>query len=192
MCHHLPFLGFPRPPSRLGGVPRRRAMAAPRPCRICRRWFRPDPKVGDRQHACSDPACRKEAHRRACRKWRGEHQRRIRIERFEARLVEAEAPGSPESDRPVDPLKRINWDLAAREVGEKTGTLVAVAMRLILRWPRETSLAQSHDNKGVVPKVIRSVPRETSSGQPAMDRAVPSKVIPSARRDEMAAPPLFP
>jgi len=28
-----------------------------RPCRLCRRWFRPDPRVGERQYACSTPEC---------------------------------------------------------------------------------------------------------------------------------------
>jgi len=28
-----------------------------RPCRICRHWFRPDPRVGERQYACSAPEC---------------------------------------------------------------------------------------------------------------------------------------
>lgn len=40
-------------------------MSFRRPCRICYRWFAPDPKVGNRQHVCGDPACRTEAHRRA-------------------------------------------------------------------------------------------------------------------------------
>ncbi len=31
--------------------------ARKRPCSICRRWFRPDPRVGDRQHACTKPEC---------------------------------------------------------------------------------------------------------------------------------------
>ncbi len=30
-----------------------------RPCRFCRRWFRPDPRLGTRQYACSSPECQR-------------------------------------------------------------------------------------------------------------------------------------
>ena len=40
-----------------------------RPCRICRKWFRPDARQGDRQKTCGDPDCMREWHRRQCEKW---------------------------------------------------------------------------------------------------------------------------
>jgi hypothetical protein len=40
-----------------------------RPCRICRRWFTPHPRLGDRQKTCGDPHCKKEWHRKKCAEW---------------------------------------------------------------------------------------------------------------------------
>lgn len=40
-----------------------------RPCRICRKWFMPDPRQIGRQKTCNDPECRKESHRRQCSRW---------------------------------------------------------------------------------------------------------------------------
>ncbi len=40
-----------------------------RPCRICKRWFAPNPRLKDRQKTCGDPACMREWHRRKCRQW---------------------------------------------------------------------------------------------------------------------------
>ena len=40
-----------------------------RPCRICRRWFMPHPKLKDRQMTCGDPECKKEWHRKKCAAW---------------------------------------------------------------------------------------------------------------------------
>ena len=40
-----------------------------RPCRICRRWFTPHPRLGDRQRTCGDPHCKKEWHRKKCVEW---------------------------------------------------------------------------------------------------------------------------
>lgn len=41
-----------------------------RPCRICARWFWPEPRAGDRQTICGDEACQRERHRRSCEAWR--------------------------------------------------------------------------------------------------------------------------
>jgi hypothetical protein len=40
-----------------------------RPCRICRRWFLPNPRLKDRQMTCADPKCKREWHRRKCAEW---------------------------------------------------------------------------------------------------------------------------
>ena len=40
-----------------------------RPCRICRRWFVPDPRLGDRQRTCGTSPCQKEWHRKQCAQW---------------------------------------------------------------------------------------------------------------------------
>jgi len=40
-----------------------------RPCRICRRWFTPHPRLGDRQRTCADPYCKREWHRKKCAEW---------------------------------------------------------------------------------------------------------------------------
>jgi len=40
-----------------------------RPCRICRRWFTPNPRLTDRQKTCGDPHCQREWHRKRCSEW---------------------------------------------------------------------------------------------------------------------------
>jgi hypothetical protein len=47
----------------------RGATGRKRPCRVCRRWFAPDPRAGGRQMTCERAPCRQEWHRRACREW---------------------------------------------------------------------------------------------------------------------------
>jgi hypothetical protein len=44
-----------------------------RPCRICRRWFTPHPRLGDRQRTCGDSHCKKEWHRKKCAEWNREN-----------------------------------------------------------------------------------------------------------------------
>jgi len=41
-----------------------------RPCCICRRWFRPDPRVGVRQRACRQAECQAARRRQTQASWR--------------------------------------------------------------------------------------------------------------------------
>ena len=47
----------------------RKGIFKKRPCRICRRWFMPNPKVKDNQKTCGDPWCKREWHRKKCAEW---------------------------------------------------------------------------------------------------------------------------
>ena len=40
-----------------------------RPCRVCRRWYLPHPRLKDRQMTCARPKCQREWHRRKCAEW---------------------------------------------------------------------------------------------------------------------------
>jgi hypothetical protein len=40
-----------------------------RPCRICRRWFMPNPRLKDRQKTCGDPECQRRWHTKKCSEW---------------------------------------------------------------------------------------------------------------------------
>jgi len=66
-----------------------RARPRKRPCRVCRKWFLPDPRLKDRQATCGDPACRREWHRRKCRQWNRENQDYFRSNYLPKRLDDA-------------------------------------------------------------------------------------------------------
>ena len=40
-----------------------------RPCRICRKWFSPDNRLGDRQKTCGDKECKRKWHAKKCAEW---------------------------------------------------------------------------------------------------------------------------
>lgn len=46
-----------------------KAPSRKRPCRVCRKWFTPNPKAGSRQKTCGKSDCKSEWHRRKCTKW---------------------------------------------------------------------------------------------------------------------------
>src|ERR1019366_1253336 len=62
--------------------------ARKRPCAICRRWFRPDARIGSRQHACGKPECQTSRRQKTQASWR---RRNPVIETTEHRLTELAA-----------------------------------------------------------------------------------------------------
>ncbi len=44
-------------------------MTKKRPCKICKKWFSPNPRLRNRQKTCGKPQCQKEWHKRTCDKW---------------------------------------------------------------------------------------------------------------------------
>jgi hypothetical protein len=86
-----------------------------RPCRICRRWFVPDPRVGERQHVCQRAACQAERQRRNHEAWCRHNPGYFTARRLEERAAESD----PEPPRMPPPLGRLPWDLAQRSSGSK-------------------------------------------------------------------------
>lgn len=54
-------------------------------CCICRRWFTPKPRAGDRQKVCSETQCQRERHRRNC----ADARRKDKLERAVQRARDA-------------------------------------------------------------------------------------------------------
>lgn len=95
-----------------------RAMLRKRPCRICRRWFQPHPRAGERQRVCSESACQRERHRRSCTDWRRRNAQEERAERLRRRLREAPTPGSPAV------LGELRLDVVRDEVGLEATVII--------------------------------------------------------------------
>lgn len=132
-------------------------MARCRPCRVCRKWFLPHLRAGDRQHVCSQPACQKEWHRRNCANFHKkcpDYDRETHLER----RIEKEEGGTARCQ--VDPLEVFDWAFIRKAVGLETAVLVRGVGQVILRQARDPVPVQRAENKGVVGKVIPSTPRD--------------------------------
>ena len=157
-------------------------MATFRPCRVCGGWFKPNRRVGNRQHVCDDPECQKEWHRRACAKWR----KRSKDDR-QAAKVARQVLKEPDGRPALDPLVAIDWKGVRKVVGLNVMVTVREILKLLRRMPRETSSAQPQSFNGITAKVPARGARETSIGQPLCNHEARAKVLPTGRRDEMAS-----
>ena len=139
-------------------------MGRKRPCRICRRWFIPHPRTGDRQHVCSRADCQRERHRRACQRWRQREAPAERAHRLRQRLHEA-----TDGQDAAGPGPRLPWDVVRDAVGLEVAVIFEEVQRLLEDTVRDA-----------VGRQVAGIAMESG------------RVIAAARRDDMvwsSAPP---
>lgn len=105
-------------------------VARKRPCCICRRWFRPDNRVGSRQQACSKPACQALRRRKRQAAWRARNPDYFFGRRIQARGA-SDKP--PEPLRLPSPLNQLPWDIAQSEFGVQGADFIGVMGALLFR-----------------------------------------------------------
>ena len=123
-------------------------MARQRPCRICRKWFRPDPRAGDRQHTCGSAACRRERHRRACAAWHRSNPDYDREDRLRRRLHREVKPVVSDP-LAVPPLARLDREAARDAVGLEVIVVLEVVVQLLWTATRDAVRAQRVGGRGV-------------------------------------------
>src|SRR5450755_2061099 len=109
--------------------------ARKRPCSICRRWFRPDARVGDRQHACGKPECQTKRRRKTQASWRGRNPGYAIAYRIDQRSVSTQA--APEVMRVPAPLNQLPWEFAKDQFGPQRADFIAVMAALLVRFAKD-------------------------------------------------------
>lgn len=123
-------------------------MPRKRPCRVCRKWFTPHVRAGDRQRTCGADGCQRERHRRACAAWRARHPEYDREDRLRRRLVQDEAPVAEPT---ADPLRRIDWPAVRALVGLGVAVTVEETGRVLHHWARDAVSVGSRAGRGESP-----------------------------------------
>jgi hypothetical protein len=116
--------------------------AAKKPCRICRRWFRPDVRVGDGQHVCSRPECQTTRRKQTQASWRAKNPGYFVAWRIQAR---ESSQRKPEPVRLPSPLSMLPWDLAQEEFGAKGADFIGAMGKLLLEAAKDQFEAQLVD-----------------------------------------------
>jgi hypothetical protein len=97
------------------------------PCRICRRWFLPNPRLKERQMTCGDNQCKREWHRRKCEEWNRKNSDYFRSNYLQKKLDasteydKASKSLQPKSKPMVPPKSRLRSGLPLSYVQEVIG-----------------------------------------------------------------------
>ena len=123
-------------------------MPRKRPCSICRRWFQPDPRVGDRQHVCSSPKCQAARRKKTQASWRESNPDYFTARRLKQRAVMVEPPPAPPPAplRVPPPLDRLPWDLAQDQFGVQGADFLGVLGRVLLGAAQDQRAVQVADS----------------------------------------------
>ncbi len=137
-------------------------MVKKKPCCFCRKWFMPDPRVGDRQKACSRSECQKKRRIRTQANWRERNPEYERARWLRDRSNKAEAadkaknepptpgkklPRRPSPIRMVGKLRKVPWETIQDEIGVQVTDAIAVTALLIIKATQDQRRPQTIDNK---------------------------------------------
>ena len=122
-----------------------RARTRKRPCRICRRWFLPDPRQIGRQKTCGDPACQSENHRQRCQEWNRKNRDYFKANYLSAKLERTRDPpaSSIKKATVVTPPSRIKLWLPKNVVVDVTGAKQLVILEYIIEQVMQRVVSKS-------------------------------------------------
>ena len=135
--------------------------ARKRPCAICRRWFRPNARVGDRQHACGKPECQTVRRQKTQASWRRRNPGYAIAWRIDRRATQS--PSAPEPLRLPPPLNQLPWWFAKDQFGSQRADFIGVMGALIVRFAKDQFQTYPVDSTGL-PGILPLPPRKTSPG----------------------------
>jgi len=108
-------------------------------CCVCRKMFRPDPRVGDRQRACAEEHCQRQRRAQTQASWRSRNLSYQACYRLQKRAADAVAAERDEQVAPPPPLRlppdltRFPWGLAKTALGFAGADLLAMLAILLVR-----------------------------------------------------------
>lgn len=109
-----------------------------RPCRICRCWFIPNPRVGARQKTCGKKECKREWHRKKCAEWNRNNAAYFKANYLQEKL-ESRKPGKTvPSAAPTSSPERLRCGIKSDEFQEVISPAQAVFVEYIIRLHIDT------------------------------------------------------
>src|SRR5258708_36901920 len=133
------------------------AVSRKKPCSICRRWFLPDPRIGERQRACHRRECQVARRKKAQAAWCAKNPNYFIARRMQARSS-LEKPVEPL--RMAAPLSGLPWDLAQDEFGVQGTDFIGVMARLLRQAAQDELKAHVIDCIRVVGTHAHSDPKD--------------------------------
>lgn len=128
-----------------------------RPCRICRKWFTPDPRLGDRQKTCGKESCIRKWHAKKCSEWNKKNRSYFQAIYLSSKLESSKTPSqsdnrpppssNPDKNCPIrSPSSRstpqLPGDVIQDVIGVQPLIIIEYVVQLLVRSFKEVIRAQ--------------------------------------------------
>jgi len=137
-----------------------------RPCRICRKWFVPDPRVGDRQKTCGAKKCQTKWHAKKCAEWNQQNPayfKEIYLAKKLAAIAESDAKEVNFSVK----SSQLPRKLVQEVIGAQHLVIIEYYTRLLFKSFQEVNLRQPPE----INEELCRLPREDISRGDSQQRA---------------------
>jgi len=149
-----------------------------RPCRVCGKWFTPNPRLGDRQQTCGAKECQRKWHARKCAEWNRKNRAYFKEIYLRGRLESfgsdppVQSPSLCSSCRINDPPRRsspleLPQEVVQEVIGVKQLIIIEYIVRLLARDVQEVIRTQLIEKqRGISRLPLSSISRGDSQRPP--------------------------
>lgn len=128
-----------------------------RPCRICRKWFTPHPRLGDRQKTCGKEECKRKWHAKKCAEWNKKNRSYFQAIYLGNKLESSKTPSqfdthlppssNPDKTAPIRPpssrsTPQLPGDVIQDVIGVQPLIIIEYVVQLLVRSFKEVIRAQ--------------------------------------------------
>ena len=127
-----------------------------RPCRVCGKWFMPNPRLGDRQKTCGAEECQRRRHTDKCAQWNRQNRTYFKEIHLKKRLQSqssSDAQNAPPSSPPAranrpqkgPPPLHLPLRIIQEEIGVQQSVIIEYIVRVLQRAVQEAIGPQHSD-----------------------------------------------
>ena len=121
-----------------------------RPCRICKKWFAPNPRVGNRQKTCGSKECRDKWHAKKCSQWNRQNRAYFQginlNKKLQAVKNQETAIGKPPPQLPKSGIyPKLPQEVIQEVIGAQQLVIVEYLSRVLLKSIQEVIRMQRYD-----------------------------------------------
>ena len=142
-----------------------------RPCGICRKWFTPHPRLGDRQKTCGQEECKRKWHAKKCDEWNKKNRSYFQAIYLSSKLESSKTPSqsdnrpspssTPDKTGPIRPpssrsTPQLPGDVIQDVIGVQPLIIIEYVAQLLVRSFKEVIRAQPVDMQ----RKLDRLPRE--------------------------------
>jgi len=154
-----------------------------RPCRICRRFFRANPRLGMRQKTCGRPACKQAWNRKLCAARRKREREREREDRLRDRLQDV-----PRESCGAEPMNALNNEALRHAIPLEYRVVLEEIARVLMEWARHSLPRQLAVQQSNFDRLLPGRARHSIRPQPTERQGKSDRLLPDPARHSMARP----